>query len=307
MLESGAPLEQVLPRLKHAATAAQQEARFAVLALSSAGGSARFDSALRRYVDVLAADGALDVELERRPPRQARARTSRSRSSGSSRRGSATPAGMRPRPASRSRSHSEPDDVSSPWPTTESDSTKPPRSSGQGVENMRVRARAIEGELTLRSHPGRGRRSRSSCARPELGACTEFYGESGQSLYNCAVAGGLPADRRVEQANRGQPGALRAWERRYGLFRPDRSPGRFRLYSDEDALRVQTMREHLAAGPLGRGGGAGRRRRAGSRRLAGPHAVRGTAVEGPLRELTRRSQRSTKREPRRRSTVSSEP
>ena len=64
MLESGAPLEQVLPRLKQASTAAQQEARFAVLALSSAGGSARFDSALRRYVDVLTADGDLDVELE---------------------------------------------------------------------------------------------------------------------------------------------------------------------------------------------------------------------------------------------------
>jgi signal transduction histidine kinase len=33
------------------------------------------------------------------------------------------------------------------------DETKAP---GQGVENMRVRARAIEGELTLRSRPGRG-------------------------------------------------------------------------------------------------------------------------------------------------------
>ena len=30
----------------------------------SAGGSARFDSALRRYVDVLTADGDLDVELD---------------------------------------------------------------------------------------------------------------------------------------------------------------------------------------------------------------------------------------------------
>ena len=64
MLESNAPLEQVLPRLKSAATAAQQEARFAVLALSSAGGSARFDFALRRYVEVLTADGALEVEME---------------------------------------------------------------------------------------------------------------------------------------------------------------------------------------------------------------------------------------------------
>ena len=67
MLESGASLEQVLPRLKQASSSAQQEARFAVLALSSAGGSARFDSALRRYVDVLTADGDLEVELEVEP------------------------------------------------------------------------------------------------------------------------------------------------------------------------------------------------------------------------------------------------
>ncbi|MGL6278640.1 MAG: sensor histidine kinase [Gaiella sp.] len=63
MLENGAPLETVLPRLKEAATAAQNEARYAVLALSSAGGTAPFDAALRRYVEVLTADGALDVEL----------------------------------------------------------------------------------------------------------------------------------------------------------------------------------------------------------------------------------------------------
>jgi len=64
MLEGGAALEQMLPRLKQAATAAQEEARFAVLALSSASGTAPFDAALRRYVEVLTADGALDVELE---------------------------------------------------------------------------------------------------------------------------------------------------------------------------------------------------------------------------------------------------
>jgi signal transduction histidine kinase len=53
-----------LPKLKAAATAAQQEARFAVLALSSASGNASFDAALRRYVELVTADGALDVELE---------------------------------------------------------------------------------------------------------------------------------------------------------------------------------------------------------------------------------------------------
>ena len=64
MLESGAELAAILPRLKFASTAAQQEAQFAVLALSSASGSAPFDAALRRYVDFLVADGELDVEIE---------------------------------------------------------------------------------------------------------------------------------------------------------------------------------------------------------------------------------------------------
>ena len=64
MLESGAPLEQTLPKLKEAAAAAQQEARFAVLALSSASGSAPFDAALRRYVEFLTADGVLAVDVE---------------------------------------------------------------------------------------------------------------------------------------------------------------------------------------------------------------------------------------------------
>ena len=64
MLENGAEQDETLPRLKEAALAAQQEARFAVLALSSAAGSAPFDAALRRYVDLLTADGGLEVELE---------------------------------------------------------------------------------------------------------------------------------------------------------------------------------------------------------------------------------------------------
>jgi signal transduction histidine kinase len=64
MLESGADLATTLPRLKEAAAQAQQEARFAVLALSSASGTAPFDAALRRYVEFLTADGELDVELE---------------------------------------------------------------------------------------------------------------------------------------------------------------------------------------------------------------------------------------------------
>ena len=44
------------------------------------------------------------------------------------------------------------------------------------------------------------------------------------------------------------PELLRAWERRYGLLDPGRSPGRFRLYSDDDVARVRSMTEHLSRG-----------------------------------------------------------
>ena len=64
MLEAGAPVEEVAPQLKEAANLAQQEARFAILALSSASGTASFDAALSRYVELLAADGELEIELD---------------------------------------------------------------------------------------------------------------------------------------------------------------------------------------------------------------------------------------------------
>jgi MerR family transcriptional regulator, light-induced transcriptional regulator len=41
---------------------------------------------------------------------------------------------------------------------------------------------------------------------------------------------------------------LRAWERRYGLLRPVRSAGGFRLYSEADLDRVRRMQGHLAQG-----------------------------------------------------------
>ncbi len=63
MLEAGADPKETIPRLKEAALLAQQEARYAILALSSASGRAPFDAALRRYIDVLTADGALEVDL----------------------------------------------------------------------------------------------------------------------------------------------------------------------------------------------------------------------------------------------------
>ena len=44
------------------------------------------------------------------------------------------------------------------------------------------------------------------------------------------------------------PELLRAWEQRYGLLRPVRTPGGFRLYGEEDAERVARMRRGLDEG-----------------------------------------------------------
>jgi len=64
MLQAGGSQEALVPQIRDAAAAAQREARFAILTLSSAGGTAPFDAALRRYVDLLTADGALEVDLQ---------------------------------------------------------------------------------------------------------------------------------------------------------------------------------------------------------------------------------------------------
>jgi len=44
------------------------------------------------------------------------------------------------------------------------------------------------------------------------------------------------------------PELLRAWERRYGLLQPIRTEGGFRLYTDDDAARVERMTQALAEG-----------------------------------------------------------
>jgi len=155
MLESGAPLEQVLPRLKQASISAQQEARFAVLALSSAGGSARFDSALRRYVEVLTADGELDVELDvdpqvrLAPDEQIEVFRIVQEGLGNARRHSEAghvEVSISQQGGRRVVSVSD-DGIG----FDETDTT-----SGLGVANMRLRAQAIDGELSLKSAPGRG-------------------------------------------------------------------------------------------------------------------------------------------------------
>lgn len=155
MLESGAPVEEVLPRLKGAATQAQQEARFAVLALSSAGGSARFDAALRRYVEVLTADGELDVELDvdpqvrLAPDEQIEVFRIVQEGLGNARRhaeASHVEVSISQRTGRR---------VVTVWDDGvgfDEDVTR----EGQGVANMRLRAKAIDGDLDLRSAPGRG-------------------------------------------------------------------------------------------------------------------------------------------------------
>lgn len=56
---------------------------------------------------------------------------------------------------------------------------------------------------------------------------------------------------------------LRAWERRYGLLRPARTQGGFRVYTEDDALRVERMRTGLERG------------------LAAAEAARSALVESP--------------------------
>ena len=155
MLEDGAALDEVLPRLKRAATSAQQEARFAVLALSSAGGSARFDYALRRYVELLTADGELEVELDvdpqvrLAPDEQIEVFRIVQEGLGNARRhagASHVDLSISQRTGRR-------------VVTVSDDGVGFDESAvvgGQGVENMRVRAEAIHGQLTLRSARGRG-------------------------------------------------------------------------------------------------------------------------------------------------------
>ncbi len=44
------------------------------------------------------------------------------------------------------------------------------------------------------------------------------------------------------------PELLRAWETRYGLVEPERTPGGLRLYSELDERRIRAMRRHIDAG-----------------------------------------------------------
>jgi signal transduction histidine kinase len=155
MLETGARLDEVLPKLKHAAAMAQQEARFAVLALSSASGTAPFDAALRRYVEFLTADGelAVDVEIEPNvrlaPDEQIEVfRIVQEGLANVRRHAGATRAEVLIAERSGRRVVRLHDDG------VGFDGTEAP--AGQGLRNMRRRAESIEGGFSLASMPGRG-------------------------------------------------------------------------------------------------------------------------------------------------------
>jgi signal transduction histidine kinase len=155
MLESGAALDRILPRLKLAARAAQQEAQFAVLALSSAAGSAPFDAALKRYVDFLVADGTLDVEVEIDPDvtlapdeeievfRIVQEGLANAKKHAGARRAEVSIIQLGGRRIVR---------VSDDGSGFEGDNP----GAGQGLKNMRSRAASIEGAFSLRSSPGQG-------------------------------------------------------------------------------------------------------------------------------------------------------
>jgi MerR family transcriptional regulator, light-induced transcriptional regulator len=77
-------------------------------------------------------------------------------------------------------------------------------------------------------------------------------------LYNLLMVTAAPATEpnhevgvRIGELSRRvgiSPQLLRAWERRYHLLAPARSHGGYRLYSDEDELRIRAMQDHLARG-----------------------------------------------------------
>ena len=142
-------------QIREAAAAAQQEARFAILALSSASGNAPFDAALRRYIDFLTADGQLEVELEVDPSLSLapdeQIEVFRIVQEGL--------ANVRKHAgASRAEVIIAPRGTDRVVLVTDNgagfDGATDP--AGQGLKNLRQRATAIGGAFTLRSAPGHG-------------------------------------------------------------------------------------------------------------------------------------------------------
>lgn len=157
MLRAGAELETVLPRLEEVAALAQQEARFAVLALSSAGGSAPFDAALHRYVEFLCADGELEVDVEidpdihLAPDEQIEIfRIVQEGLANVRKHANATWAEVKIAAADGKRVVVVRDDGDG----LDTDNAKP--TAGQGLKNMRRRADSIGADFSVSSKPGKG-------------------------------------------------------------------------------------------------------------------------------------------------------
>jgi signal transduction histidine kinase len=156
MIEAGAPLEDAVPKLKQAAVLAQQEARFAILALSSASGTAPFDAALRRYVEILTADGSLEVELDidtstrLAPDEQIEIfRIVQEGLANVRKHSNATSAEVTIGQRAFGERYVTITDDGEGFDGGED-------AAGQGLKNMRARAASIEGGFSLRSVPGRG-------------------------------------------------------------------------------------------------------------------------------------------------------
>jgi signal transduction histidine kinase len=156
MLSSGASTEEIVPQLRQAATLAQQEARFAILALSSASGTAPFDAALRRYVEILTADGSLDVELEVDPTIRLAPdeqieifRIVQEGLANVRKHAQATRAWVTIAQRGSGERHVTIRDDGAGF----DDGHTP---TGQGLRNMQARAESIQGGFSLRTGPGRG-------------------------------------------------------------------------------------------------------------------------------------------------------
>jgi signal transduction histidine kinase len=155
MLQQGAPSEQTLRKLKEAADAAQREARFAILALSTAAGNAPFDAALHRYIEFLTADGVLEVDLEvdpavrLAPDEQIEVfRIVQEGLANVRKHANATRAEVVIGARDGERYVSVRDDGEG----FDGEST----GAGQGLKNIRARTKSIEGGFTLTSRPGFG-------------------------------------------------------------------------------------------------------------------------------------------------------
>jgi signal transduction histidine kinase len=155
LLDSGDVKPEAVKRIKELAVSAQQEARFAVFALSSAGGSAPFDSALRRYVEFLTADGGLEVDLELdarvklAPDEQIEVfRIVQEGLANVRKHANAHRAEVRIALDGDIRVVSVSDDGAGFTPERDG--------AGQGLKNIRARADQIAGAATVRSQPGRG-------------------------------------------------------------------------------------------------------------------------------------------------------